>query len=121
MGGQGLGRGGGHSVRAGVGARRLQMHDFHRSGGVDPPHSSETPINAEVLPVRVLDSTLDDILLGVRAVQPLPGGQDASRWPTRHVTDQGLNHIKRFEVLNPTIYISPPGYPTIGCGHVAPS
>lgn len=36
----------------------------------------------------------------------------------RHVTEQGLNLIKRFEGFSPTIYICPAGYPTIGYGHV---
>jgi len=37
----------------------------------------------------------------------------------RHVTEEGLNLIKRFEGFSPTIYICPAGYPTIGYGHVA--
>jgi lysozyme len=36
----------------------------------------------------------------------------------RHVTDVGLALIKRFEGFNPTTYICPAGYPTIGYGHV---
>ena len=36
----------------------------------------------------------------------------------RHVTEEGLNLIKRFEGLSSTIYICPAGYPTIGYGHV---
>lgn len=36
----------------------------------------------------------------------------------RHVTEAGLNLIKRFEGFSPTIYICPSGYPTIGYGHV---
>lgn len=36
----------------------------------------------------------------------------------RHVTQQGLDLIKRFEGFSPTIYICPGGYPTIGYGHV---
>ena len=36
----------------------------------------------------------------------------------RHVTDAGLDLIKRFEGFSPTIYICPAGYPTIGYGHV---
>ena len=36
----------------------------------------------------------------------------------RHVTDAGLNLIKRFEGFSSTIYICPAGYPTIGYGHV---
>jgi len=36
----------------------------------------------------------------------------------RHVTEEGLNLIKRFEGFSPAIYICPAGYPTIGYGHV---
>ena len=36
----------------------------------------------------------------------------------RHVTEEGLNLIKRFEGFSHTIYICPAGYPTIGYGHV---
>ena len=36
----------------------------------------------------------------------------------RHITDQGLDLIKRFEGFSPTIYICPGGWPTIGYGHV---
>lgn len=36
----------------------------------------------------------------------------------RHVTEEGLNLIKRFEGFSPTIYICPAGYPTVGYGHV---
>lgn len=36
----------------------------------------------------------------------------------RHITDKGLNLIKRFEGFSPKIYICPAGYPTIGWGHV---
>ena len=36
----------------------------------------------------------------------------------RHVTEEGLDLIKRFEGFSPTIYICPAGYPTIGYGHV---
>lgn len=36
----------------------------------------------------------------------------------RHVTEEGLNLIKRFEGFSSTIYICPAGYPTIGYGHV---
>lgn len=36
----------------------------------------------------------------------------------RHVTEAGLNLIKRFEGFSTTIYICPAGYPTIGYGHV---
>lgn len=35
-----------------------------------------------------------------------------------HVTEEGLNLIKRFEGFSHTIYICPAGYPTIGYGHV---
>jgi GH24 family phage-related lysozyme (muramidase) len=36
----------------------------------------------------------------------------------RHVTEAGLNLIKRFEGFSATIYTCPAGYPTIGYGHV---
>ena len=36
----------------------------------------------------------------------------------RHITQEGLELIKRFEGFSPTIYICPAGYPTIGYGHV---
>lgn len=36
----------------------------------------------------------------------------------RHVTEEGLNLIKRFEGFSPTVYICPSGHPTIGYGHV---
>ena len=36
----------------------------------------------------------------------------------RHVTDEGLALIKRFESFSPTVYVCPAGYPTIGYGHV---
>ncbi|MBH1541361.1 lysozyme [Stenotrophomonas maltophilia] len=36
----------------------------------------------------------------------------------RHVTEEGLNLIKRFEGFSQTIYICPAGYPTVGYGHV---
>lgn len=36
----------------------------------------------------------------------------------RHVTEEGLSLIKRFEGFSPTIYICPAGYPSIGYGHV---
>jgi lysozyme len=36
----------------------------------------------------------------------------------RHITQAGLDLIKRFEGFSPTIYICPAGYPTIGYGHV---
>ena len=36
----------------------------------------------------------------------------------RHITQEGLDLIKRFEGFSPTIYICPAGYPTTGYGHV---
>ncbi|MES9843245.1 MAG: lysozyme [Candidatus Sedimenticola sp. 6PFRAG5] len=36
----------------------------------------------------------------------------------RHITQEGLDLIKRFEGFSPTIYICPAGYQTIGYGHV---
>ena len=36
----------------------------------------------------------------------------------RHLTDEGLALIKRFEGFSPEIYICPGGWPTIGYGHV---
>jgi lysozyme len=36
----------------------------------------------------------------------------------RHITQAGIDLIKRFEGLSPTVYICPAGYPTIGYGHV---
>ncbi len=36
----------------------------------------------------------------------------------RHVTQEGLDLIKRFEGFSPTVYICPGGLPTIGYGHV---
>jgi len=36
----------------------------------------------------------------------------------RHITQEGLDLIKRFEGFSPTIYTCPAGYPTIGYGHV---
>ena len=36
----------------------------------------------------------------------------------RHITDDGLGLIKRFEGFSPTIYLCPAGYLTIGFGHV---
>ena len=36
----------------------------------------------------------------------------------RHITQEGLDLIKRFEGFSATIYICPAGYPTIGYGHV---
>jgi GH24 family phage-related lysozyme (muramidase) len=36
----------------------------------------------------------------------------------RHVTQEGLDLIKRFEGSSPTVYICPAGWPTIGYGKV---
>lgn len=36
----------------------------------------------------------------------------------RHITQDGLDLIKRFEGFSATIYICPAGYPTIGYGHL---
>jgi lysozyme len=36
----------------------------------------------------------------------------------RHVTEAGLDLIKRFEGFSPTVYVCPAGWPTIGYGHV---
>ncbi len=36
----------------------------------------------------------------------------------RHITQEGLDLIKRFEGFSPTIYTCPAGYPTIGHGHL---
>ena len=36
----------------------------------------------------------------------------------RHLTDDGLALIKRFEGFSPEIYLCPGGWPTIGYGHV---
>ena len=36
----------------------------------------------------------------------------------RHITQDGLDMIKRFEGFSPAVYICPAGYPTIGYGHV---
>ena len=36
----------------------------------------------------------------------------------RHITDDGLALIKRFEGFQPEIYVCPAGWPTIGYGHV---
>ena len=36
----------------------------------------------------------------------------------RHVSQDGLALVKRFEGFSPTIYFCPAGYPTIGFGHV---
>ena len=36
----------------------------------------------------------------------------------RHITQNGLDLIKRFEGFSRTVYLCPAGYPTIGYGHV---
>lgn len=36
----------------------------------------------------------------------------------RHITQAGIDLIKRFEGFSHTVYICPAGYPTIGYGHV---
>lgn len=36
----------------------------------------------------------------------------------RHITQEGIDLIKRFEGFSPTVYFCPAGYPTIGYGHV---
>ena len=36
----------------------------------------------------------------------------------RHITQNGIDLIKRFEGFSAKIYICPAGYPTIGYGHV---
>jgi GH24 family phage-related lysozyme (muramidase) len=36
----------------------------------------------------------------------------------RHITQDGINLIKRFEGFSSTVYFCPAGYPTIGYGHV---
>ena len=36
----------------------------------------------------------------------------------RHLTDEGLALIKRFEGFAPEVYVCPGGWPTIGYGHV---
>lgn len=36
----------------------------------------------------------------------------------RHITEAGLDLIKRFEGFSPTIYTCPAGYPTISYGHM---
>lgn len=36
----------------------------------------------------------------------------------RHITQEGIDLIKRFEGFSPTVYICPAGYPTIGYGHL---
>ena len=36
----------------------------------------------------------------------------------RHLTQEGLTLIKRFESFSPTVYVCPAGYETVGYGHV---
>lgn len=36
----------------------------------------------------------------------------------RHITQEGLDLICRFEGFSPVIYLCPAGYPTIGYGHL---
>ena len=36
----------------------------------------------------------------------------------RHITQDGIDLIKRFEGFSRTVYFCPAGYPTIGYGHV---
>ena len=36
----------------------------------------------------------------------------------RHITQSGIDMIKRFEGFSPTVYICPAGYPTIGYGYL---
>lgn len=36
----------------------------------------------------------------------------------RHITQEGIDLIKRFEGFSATVYICPAGYPTIGYGHL---
>ena len=36
----------------------------------------------------------------------------------RHITQDGIDLIKRFEGFSSTVYICPAGYPTIGYGHL---
>ena len=36
----------------------------------------------------------------------------------RHITQEGLDLIKRFEGFSPKVYVCPAGYRTIGYGHV---
>ncbi len=36
----------------------------------------------------------------------------------RHISDDGINLIKRFEGFSSEIYLCPAGYPTIGYGHL---
>lgn len=39
----------------------------------------------------------------------------------RHITQNGIDLIKRFEGFSSTVYICPAGYPTIGYGHLVRS
>lgn len=39
----------------------------------------------------------------------------------RHITQDGIDLIKRFEGFSSTVYICPAGYPTIGYGHLVRS
>ncbi|OOY33838.1 lysozyme [Solemya velum gill symbiont] len=39
----------------------------------------------------------------------------------RHITQDGIDLIKRFEGFSSTVYICPAGYPTIGYGHLVGS
>ena len=39
----------------------------------------------------------------------------------RHITQDGIDLIKRFEGFSSTVYICPAGYPTIGYGHLVSS
>ena len=39
----------------------------------------------------------------------------------RHITQYGIDLIKRFEGFSSTVYICPAGYPTIGYGHLVRS
>tara|TARA_B100001540_G_C15788217_1_gene634230 strand:- start:1567 stop:1899 length:333 start_codon:yes stop_codon:yes gene_type:complete len=39
----------------------------------------------------------------------------------RHITQDGIDLIKRFEGFSPTVYICPAGYPTIGYGNLVRS
>ncbi len=36
----------------------------------------------------------------------------------RHISEDGLRLIRRFEGFSPVIYLCPAGYPTIGYGHL---
>ena len=39
----------------------------------------------------------------------------------RHITQEGIDLIKRFEGFSPNVYFCPAGYPTIGYDHVVKS